>query len=154
MQLEDIRNFIKKIKASVLKLDRLAAIQRHLNVRKLVPILDVETRWSCVFYMLSRFVEIHRVLVILVATGDFDDIERLEFLSPSELLRFKDIVKVLAVPERFIRALEGEKYLTMPLVPSQLNKVSLLSLSPSLSLLLSLSLSLNFHYFYSVSAVP
>ena len=127
--IERVRVFTRFVRASTARRVALKQAQRDLEMPTKVPTLDVATRWSAVFYMLERFCLNYNAYVLMAHQGSFDDEQEIEFVSPAELVTVQSLVDALAPIEKFIRLAEGEKYVTLAVVPIYLKRC-LQSLAP------------------------
>ena len=115
--IERVRLFTRFMRASTARRAALSEAQRALNMPIRVPTLDVATRWSAAFYMLERFYENYDAYVLMARRGEFDDEPEIEFVTPAELVIVKGLVDALSPIEKLIRLVEGEKYVTLAIVP-------------------------------------
>ena len=127
--IERVRVFTRFMRASTARRVSLKQAQRDLEMPIKVPTLDVATRWSAVYYMLERFCLNYDAYLLMARRGLFDDEPEIEFVSPAELVTVKSLVDALAPIEKFIRLAEGEKYVTLAVVPVYLKRC-LESLAP------------------------
>lgn len=116
--IERVRTFTRFMRASNARRMALKQAQLDLGMPQKVPTLDVATRWSAVFYMLERFYLNYDAYALMALRGAFDDeVEEIDFVTPAELVKVKGLVDALAPVEKFIRLAEGEKYVSLAVVP-------------------------------------
>lgn len=82
--------------------------------RKLV--LDVKTRWLYMHEMLEAFVSCIDDLLTMALAGHFDKFDG-HFITLSEIAVIRDMTRVLAPAAKFVNDVEGEKYVTIALIP-------------------------------------
>jgi hypothetical protein len=123
-QIESCRLLIGRIRCSpnlLLLLDYCHDALGHPK-KKRKPILDVPTRFVYVYYMLERYISIFDAIQLLAATGKVDDLDPLPLQNETHL-DFQQYVSVLQPIEKFVRLLEGEKYITISQVPFQVSEL-------------------------------
>lgn len=128
--LERARAFTRWVRASPLRLAALVRAQAALNKKKLLPIMDVPTRWCSMFYLIERLLELYPAYVLCASRGDFDDLHAADFVSPKDARRLQALLGALQPAEEFVRLVEGEKYQTLEIAPVLLKRC-LDSLSPA-----------------------
>ena len=122
----EFRNLVKNVhqisstirKSSNLRND-LVAMQLVLNSKTLLSMIDEPTRWSTIYYMLGHYDEISQEVQLLAALGKFDEYD-FNVPTPHAMMLLRSGVKILSPLEKFIRLLEGEKYVTISLIPKLL----------------------------------
>tara|TARA_R110002050_G_scaffold299447_1_gene465080 strand:+ start:37 stop:1167 length:1131 start_codon:yes stop_codon:yes gene_type:complete len=116
----DAINVVREVSVHVRRSATLKAKLRDVQKRAgrsiKVPLADCPTRWSTIFYMLQRFDQLYVDYRNLALLGLFDDAE---FVIPSatDMIFIRDIIDCLRPSEKFIRRLEGDKYVTISHVP-------------------------------------
>ena len=125
-----VREIVKWIKNSVINSDKLRKIQIDTgipegSVQKMI--LDVETRWNSLYYMLQRFVDMLRIVTVIVIEGK----NAPALPSGNEIEAVKEIILLLKPFESITKELSGENYITIskviPMISclmSQLNSFS------------------------------
>ena len=116
--------FHRSVKAS----DRLATVQKQLNLPTHKLIQEVETRWNSTFYMFQRYLEQHNAITTTLCLLDKKDL----CLDNIELMQ--DAVGLLASFESVTTEVSSEAYVSLskviPLVRS-LQKLTISSTSKS-----------------------
>ena len=116
----NVRTISNAVRNSPNLRNMLRQIQSFHGKKRLIPLVDMPTRWSTLYYMLVRFDEIYSDLLDMCVLGAFDDRD-ITFPNHQQMQRLRAINKALGPTEKFIRLLEGEKYVTISAVPSRLN---------------------------------
>ena len=117
-----VRDMSAAIRRSAKLRHQLATVQKANNRRQLVPIIDMPTRWSTIYYMLERYEVVAQDIAFLATLGDLDDLD-VHVLNHGELIQLRSLLKALKPLEEFVRLLEGDKYVTISQVPSRLHKI-------------------------------
>lgn len=86
--------------------------------------LDCPTRWSTLYYMLERFKELFPCLQRFALVGGFDEAadKTWSFPTDEDMARVDKLLNALEPIEKFIRRLEGAKYITISEVPFLLRR--------------------------------
>ena len=117
-----VRDLSVAIRRSSSLRHQLSLVQKANDRKQLVPIIDMPTRWSTIYYMLERYELLSQDIAYLAILGVMDDLH-LEILSHYELIQLRSLLKALKPMEEFVRLLEGEFYVTISQVPARLNKI-------------------------------
>lgn len=120
--LQKIRDIVLLIRQSANKRTILKKVQQSDNVETLIPLLDVKTRWSSTYHMLSRFITLWSSITKFILSGalDGDDIDIPTVHDIEVATAFVTLLKPAA---EFVKYLEGQKYVTLALVPFELIEV-------------------------------
>jgi hypothetical protein len=70
-----VRRMSTHIRVSANLRIRLANIQSHGARPKVAPKLDVRTRWTSLYEMIDRFIDIYPDVRIMILQGEFDDFD-------------------------------------------------------------------------------
>ncbi|CAJ0751602.1 22347_t:CDS:2, partial [Entrophospora sp. SA101] len=98
-----LKNYVKKVKNSVLLCDELRKISQAKNVKYLAPILDCPTCWNSTYLMLERQIETKEINQRLVRNNP-SSIE-LEYLTENDWKQIDDlcvILKPLYIATKFL----------------------------------------------------
>ncbi|CAB4438459.1 unnamed protein product [Rhizophagus irregularis] len=88
-----LRKFVNKIKNSQLLIDDLKSICKIKNIKFLIPIQDVDTRWNATYQMIERQISTQDVMEILV--NSHSNILKDLYLTDIEWTKILELVNVL-----------------------------------------------------------
>ena len=117
----NVRGVCTTVRVSANLRNQLKDVQACKSRPNKIPKVDCPTRWSTLFYMLQRFDVIYEDLRNLALLGAFDD-RSSDWTFPlhADMHKVRALVIALEPMEKFIRLLEGEKYITISNVPKRL----------------------------------
>lgn len=104
--IEKVKSIVTFFKQSVVSADQLRKSQPENNILKLTQC--VPTRWNSVFYMLERFILLHKYVTPIVLSNPKAPI----MVTAAELEEVKDAIHILKPIEAVSKELSGEKYIT------------------------------------------
>lgn len=115
-----VRDITLHIRRSAALRAKLHDFQKRAGRSIKVPLIDCPTRWSTIFYILLRFDQLYVDYRNMALLGLFDNVE-FEIPSATQMCLIRDIIDCLKPSEKFIRKLEGDKYVTISHVPTLLH---------------------------------
>lgn len=121
------RRVVRFVRASSSRRANLVKVQMAANRAVLVPQLDVPTRWSSMWMMLSSFVKLDDDFSAMALAGmlerdDEDDAEAVVLPTRQQVRQVTHIVAALEPLADFVRLAEGEYYCTLAVVPVLLRR--------------------------------
>jgi hypothetical protein len=119
-----VRDVVLAIRSSCVLQQAYKDIVETQGGKVLMPILDVETRWSSTYHMITRFLELWQTIMLMFLSGRFDENHNdIEVPTPSDIEIVTSLKFLLKPAAEFTKFIEGEKYPTLPLVAPQIMMV-------------------------------
>ncbi|KAF0748319.1 zinc finger BED domain-containing protein 4-like, partial [Aphis craccivora] len=116
-----IRKIVKYIKNSVNLSDELRKLQKDQGLpdgKILKLVLDVKTRWNSLLYMIERFLNIFRIISVII----LDKSTAPDFVTAHELNTIREIKMLLQPFEDLTKKVSDDKFSIMTNILFELNK--------------------------------
>jgi hypothetical protein len=117
------RGVVRFVRSSSGRRANLVKVQQAAKRDLRVPQLDVATRWSSMWMMLSSFTNLEDDFTAMALAGMLtDDEDSVVLPTRAQVRQIKHLVETLAPLAEFIRLAEGEYYCTLAVVPVLLRR--------------------------------